>query len=49
MSPPATHECPQKNSAHSVQLFGRPEGTYTNVLFYYVDYIYKKWKIIKFK
>ena len=23
-----SHECPQKNSAHSVQPFGRPEGTY---------------------
>ena len=28
MSPQATHECPQKISAHSVQPFGRPEGTY---------------------
>ena len=25
---PATHECPQKMSSHSVQLFGRAEGIY---------------------
>ena len=34
--PPATHECPQKMSAQSVQLFGRLYATY--VLFYYIDY-----------
>ena len=38
---PATHECPQKNSAQSVQPFGRLSTTYiyTNVLFYYIDYL----------
>ena len=37
--PPATHECPQKVSAQSVQPFGRLKGTYvyTNVMFYYID------------
>ena len=37
---PATHECPQKNSAQSVQPFGRLYATYIlymNVLFYYID------------
>ena len=36
-TPPATPECPQKNSAQSVQPFGRLSVTYTNVLFYYID------------
>ena len=41
--PPATHECPQKKSAQSIQSFGRLYTTYiyifiyTNVLFNYVD------------
>ena len=37
--PTTTHECPQKNSAQSVQPFGRLSVTYihTNVLFYYID------------
>ena len=39
MSPLATHECPQKISAQSVQSFGQLYATYlyTNVLFYYMD------------
>ena len=37
--PPATHECSQKISAHSVQPFGRLKATYiyANVLFYYIE------------
>ena len=37
--PPATPECSQKISVHSVQPFGRLLVTYiyTNVLFYYID------------
>ena len=39
IKPTATHKCLQKISAHSVQPFGRLQGTYlyTNVLFYYID------------
>jgi len=33
----ATHECPQKMSAHSVRYAGYREHIYTNVLFYYID------------
>ena len=42
--PPGSPECPQKNSAHSIQPFGRPQGTYiyTNVLFYYIELIFRK-------
>ena len=42
MTPPVTHECPQKNSAHSIQQFGRLYATYiyTNVLFYYTDIVF---------
>ena len=37
MKPPATHECPQKNSAQTVQPVARLYAAckYTNVLFYY--------------
>ena len=35
---------PKKNSAQSVQPFGRPYATYlyTNDLFYYIDNLYEK-------
>ena len=40
---PITHECPQQISAQSIQQFGRLYATYiyiyTNVLFYYINYI----------
>ena len=35
--PQATHKCPQKISAHSVQPFGRLWNINTNFLFYYID------------
>ena len=39
LSPPATHEYPQKISAHSVQPFGRQREHIYECLFYYIGYI----------